>query len=158
MRARRDLARRCAARCLHHTHLRASGIARRIIFDQGEYSGIPFFISYIFVAGIVMTNVVVAILLEKYLQATQEHEKGEKAEQAEADALNLADLAVEAKMEAEDEDDSDGLPVTGGSTAEDLVAVKTKDLVRTHSRMSHNTRLCPYACDARRTPGSITCM
>jgi hypothetical protein len=92
-------------------------------------SGIPFFISYIFVAGIVMTNVVVAILLEKYLQATQEHEKGEKAE---ADALALEE------MEVDEDDDSGGLPVTGSSTAEELIAVKTTDLVRTHSCMPHD--------------------
>jgi hypothetical protein len=91
-------------------------------------SGIPFFISYIFVAGIVMTNVVVAILLEKYLQATQEHEKGEKAE---ADALALEEMEV-------DDDDEGGLPVTGSSTAEELIAVKTTDLVRTHSCMPHD--------------------
>jgi hypothetical protein len=94
-------------------------------------SGIPFFISYIFVAGIVMTNVVVAILLEKYLQATQEHEKGEKAE---ADALALEETEVD------DDDDEGGLPVTGSSTAEELIAVKTKDLVCLYSCIPHNAR------------------
>ena len=39
----------------------------RIAPRTPQMSGVVFFISYIFVAGIVMTNVVVAILLEKYL-------------------------------------------------------------------------------------------
>jgi len=53
----------------------ASGIARPIIYglEPGE-EPMPFaavyFISFVFVAGIIMTNVVVAILLEKYLDAT----------------------------------------------------------------------------------------
>jgi hypothetical protein len=85
-------------------------------------SGIPFFISYIFVAGIVMTNVVVAILLEKYLEATQNHDKEIKA-----------DADAEVQPEEVDEEDDDGqLPVSGSSTAEELTAVKTKDLVSTH--------------------------
>jgi len=56
----------------------SSGIARKLIFGKpGDpesktypYFGPIFFISYIFMAGIVMTNVVVAILLEKYLKVT----------------------------------------------------------------------------------------
>ena len=56
----------------------SSGIARNIIFgpedDPNGYAagigGVIFFITYIFGAGIVMTNVVVAILLEKYLKVT----------------------------------------------------------------------------------------
>mmetsp|Transcript_9447 Transcript_9447/g.24480 ORF Transcript_9447/g.24480 Transcript_9447/m.24480 type:complete len:480 (+) Transcript_9447:44-1483(+) len=50
----------------------ASGIARPLLYDAGQLSAAPFFISFTFVAGIVMTNVVVAILLEKYLNATQD--------------------------------------------------------------------------------------
>jgi len=51
----------------------ASGIARPIIYGDTE-PPMPFaaiyFISFVFVAGVIMTNVVVAILLEKYLDAT----------------------------------------------------------------------------------------
>ena len=49
----------------------SSAIARPIIFDQGSYVGAPFFISFTFIAGIVMMNVVVAILLDKYLEVCE---------------------------------------------------------------------------------------
>lgn len=49
----------------------ASGIARPLIYNEGHWLAGPiFFISYTFIAGIIMTNVVVAILLEKYLECT----------------------------------------------------------------------------------------
>jgi len=53
----------------------ASGIARPIIYGlKTGQEPLPFaavyFISFVFVAGVIMTNVVVAILLEKYLEAT----------------------------------------------------------------------------------------
>jgi len=49
----------------------ASGIARPLIYNEGHWiTGPIFFISYTFIAGIIMTNVVVAILLEKYLECT----------------------------------------------------------------------------------------
>jgi hypothetical protein len=80
---------------------------------------------YIFVAGNVMTNVVVAILLEKYLEATQEYEKNRKVD---AELLEMKEDAMKEK-EADGEDGA--LPVFGSSTAEALDAVKTKDLVCT---------------------------
>jgi len=46
-----------------------SGIARAIMYDHGYPLAAIFFITYIFIAGIVMTNVVVAILLDRYLAA-----------------------------------------------------------------------------------------
>merc|ERR1712048_2085 len=49
----------------------SSGIARIIIYEHGYPMAATFFISYIFIAGIVMTNVVVAILLDKYLEAME---------------------------------------------------------------------------------------
>jgi len=54
----------------------ASGIARPLIFDvdQSGALAVIFFVSFTFVAGIVMANVVVAILLEKYLGATADNE------------------------------------------------------------------------------------
>lgn len=56
----------------------SSGIARQIIFDEGLPLAAIFFISYIFIAGIVMTNVVVAILLDKYLEAIDNDKKEEE--------------------------------------------------------------------------------
>jgi len=59
----------------------ASGIARPLIYDHGQIIAGPiFFISFTFIAGIIMTNVVVAILLEKYLECTS------KAAEAKAEA------------------------------------------------------------------------
>jgi len=46
-------------------------IARRLILDANMPLASLFFITYLFFAGVVMTNVVVAILLDKYLQATE---------------------------------------------------------------------------------------
>jgi len=65
----------------------SSGIARELIFVHNLPMSSVFFISYIFIAGIVMTNVVVAILLDKYLEAIdkdkQEEKQAEEAEKAE---------------------------------------------------------------------------
>lgn len=49
----------------------ASSIARSIMYEHEMPLAAMFFVSYIFVAGMIMVNVVVAILLEKYLGATQ---------------------------------------------------------------------------------------
>lgn len=59
----------------------ASAVARQLIFAEGKaIVATSFFVVYIFIAGIVMTNVVVAILLEKYLGATANHNKRVRAE------------------------------------------------------------------------------
>merc|ERR1712130_985142 len=50
----------------------ASQIGRNIIYGSRMPIAALYFISYLFVAGIVMTNVIVAILLENYLNATRE--------------------------------------------------------------------------------------
>jgi len=56
----------------------SSGIGRYLIFDSEMPLASVFFISYIFIAGIVMTNVVVAILLDKYLEAIDKDKQEEK--------------------------------------------------------------------------------
>ena len=53
-----------------------SGIARAIMFDHSYPLAAIFFIPYIFIAGIVMTNVVVAILLDRYLAAMDDNDAG----------------------------------------------------------------------------------
>lgn len=58
-----------------------SGIAREIMFDHGYPLAAIFFITYIFIAGIVMTNVVVAILLDRYLAAMEVDNNGPKQRQ-----------------------------------------------------------------------------
>lgn len=50
----------------------ATSVARPLIFDAGLVVAGPFCVSFTFIAGIVMTNVVIAILLDKYLTATAE--------------------------------------------------------------------------------------
>lgn len=103
----------------------ASGVGRRIIFEQGNPWAALFFISYIFVSGIVMTNVVVAILLEKYLQATQNHDK------------ELAQEEDDAQGDPFDESGWDGFEYSGerqgllsaSSESKVLDSVATEDLV-----------------------------
>jgi len=61
----------------------SSGIARVLIYEHGYPMASVFFISYIFISGIVMTNVVVAILLDKYLEAIDnDKEQDRKDEEA----------------------------------------------------------------------------
>jgi len=74
----------------------ASSIARNIIYDHRRPLAALYFISYLFVAGIVMTNVIVAILLENYLNATnqpdsdddEENEEEEEEEEKDKDTQN----------------------------------------------------------------------
>jgi len=70
----------------------ASGIARPLIFDvdQGGALAVVFFVSFTFVAGVVMANVVIAILLDKYLLATSDFESRKAKERAEARARTCA--------------------------------------------------------------------
>jgi len=65
----------------------SSGIARELIFSFSMPLASVFFISYIFIAGIVMTNVVVAILLDKYLEAIDKDKQEERAEKEAQDKL-----------------------------------------------------------------------
>jgi voltage-gated sodium channel len=65
----------------------ASNIARPLIFQYQQYMAAPFFISYVFIAGIVLANVVVAVLLEKYLTHSSEAEDDNKDEE---EATNAA--------------------------------------------------------------------
>lgn len=62
----------------------SSGIARVLIFEKNMPMASVFFISYVFIAGIVMTNVVVAILLDKYLEAIDNDKKAEQQEKQDA--------------------------------------------------------------------------
>lgn len=78
----------------------SSGIARNIIFKHDYPLAAIFFISYIFIAGIVMTNVVVAILLDKYLEAM---DKDKEPQEDELDELDPAETE-KAKGEGGDVD------------------------------------------------------
>mmetsp|Transcript_38848 Transcript_38848/g.96045 ORF Transcript_38848/g.96045 Transcript_38848/m.96045 type:complete len:595 (-) Transcript_38848:589-2373(-) len=49
-----------------------SEMARELVYTDGLYVAAPFFVLFGFVAGIVMTNVVIAILLDAYLRKTAE--------------------------------------------------------------------------------------
>merc|ERR1719397_2488562 len=50
-----------------------SGIARKIIFSGGVTAAI-YFISYVFIASIVMANVLIALLLDEFMNTSQEME------------------------------------------------------------------------------------
>merc|ERR1719193_590394 len=52
----------------------SSGIARDIIYEKGNGAAV-YFLSFIFVAGIIMMNVLVALLLDNYLSADAEETK-----------------------------------------------------------------------------------
>jgi len=55
----------------------SSGIARDIIYEKGTSAAI-YFVSFIFIGGIIMMNVLVALLLDNYLQ-TNEFEESEES-------------------------------------------------------------------------------
>merc|ERR1712086_204981 len=80
----------------------ASGIVRPLIYQYDRIIPGPiFFISYTFIAGIIMTNVVVAILLEKYLECTSkaaEEKAKKKEEKARAKALKDKQMGKEPKV------------------------------------------------------------
>merc|ERR1719499_490000 len=65
-------------------------ISDPIIFDHGYSLAVVFFVSYVFVAGIVMANVVVAVLIDKYLAHHADPEKQEK----ELDELTFPTLYI----------------------------------------------------------------
>ena len=60
-------------------------LSNQLIYDHNMPASSLFFISYIFIVAIVMSNVVVAILLDKYLETIQLHRK--EAEQKERKKL-----------------------------------------------------------------------
>merc|ERR1719334_199259 len=51
----------------------SSGIARDIIYEEGTGAAL-YFVTFVFVASIIMMNVLVALLLDNYLQASPEDE------------------------------------------------------------------------------------
>jgi len=72
----------------------SSGIARDIIYEKGTSAAI-YFISFIFIAGIIMMNVLVALLLDNYLSADPD----EAVEFEESDEFHISPMAI-AKMES----------------------------------------------------------
>lgn len=54
----------------------SSGIARDIIYEKGAVAGV-YFLTYVFVAGIIMMNVLVALLLDNYLSPTDSESESE---------------------------------------------------------------------------------
>jgi len=72
----------------------SSGIARDIIYDKGPPAAI-YFISFIFIAGIIMMNVLVALLLDNYLSTDPD----EADEYEEREGSHIAPMAI-AKMES----------------------------------------------------------
>jgi len=77
----------------------ASGtyMARYLVFDQKYYAALVFFVSYIFVASIIMSNVVIAILLEGYLQTSRNIK--EQKEKALAEARKASGLDVDIELD-----------------------------------------------------------
>jgi len=58
----------------------SSGITRPVVFRYSPNPTAPiFFITYVFISAIIMSNVVLAILLDKFLAAAKEFEDAEKA-------------------------------------------------------------------------------
>lgn len=69
-----------------------SGIARDLILEKGWWVSI-IFISYVFVNSVMMTNVVVAVLLEKFIDAMEHRKMQERKE--------LAEIALQAAIDAD---------------------------------------------------------
>jgi len=59
----------------------SSGIARDIIYSEG-FGAALYFITFIFICGIIMMNVLVALLLDNYLQPTSSESDGLSPEEA----------------------------------------------------------------------------
>lgn len=72
----------------------SSGIARDIIYEKGTSAAI-YFVSFIFIAGIIMMNVLVALLLDNYLSADPD----ESNEFEDSQEIKLS-LAAVSKMES----------------------------------------------------------
>jgi voltage-gated sodium channel len=72
----------------------SSGIARDIIYEKGTPAAI-YFVSFIFIAGIIMMNVLVALLLDNYLKA----DPNEGTEFEDSDEFHIPKEAIE-KMES----------------------------------------------------------
>lgn len=83
----------------------ASEIARPIIFEKSTVYAL-FFISYIFINGIMMMNVVVAILLEKFVKAMDTLEKEDALRKTLPECV--VDGALNASADDGDGDGSDG--------------------------------------------------
>eukprot|EP00746_Dinoflagellata_sp_MGD_P158672 gnl/MRDRNA2_/MRDRNA2_86521_c1_seq7.p1 gnl/MRDRNA2_/MRDRNA2_86521_c1~~gnl/MRDRNA2_/MRDRNA2_86521_c1_seq7.p1 ORF type:complete len:410 (+),score=76.68 gnl/MRDRNA2_/MRDRNA2_86521_c1_seq7:88-1317(+) len=64
----------------------SSGITRPVVFKFSPSPIAPiFFVTYVFISAIIMANVVLAILLDKFLAAAAEFESAEKEENGEED-------------------------------------------------------------------------
>jgi len=50
--------------------LNTNGLSRMLIYEDSLPMSAVYLVSYYFIAGIILTNVVVAVLLERYLDAT----------------------------------------------------------------------------------------
>lgn len=64
-----------------------SGIAREIIFDSGTMAAF-YFVSYVFIASIVMANVLVALLLDEFMSVSQDEEIDDALMDAELERLS----------------------------------------------------------------------
>merc|ERR1719492_162726 len=56
-----------------------SGIARAIIFEKGAVAAV-FFITYVFIASIIMANVLIALLLDEFMSASNNEQDEEEVE------------------------------------------------------------------------------
>merc|ERR1712217_557967 len=77
-----------------------SGIARPIILTSGVHWGIStvFFVSYVLISGLIMANVVLAILLDKFLEASKDAQM-----ELEEKRIKLAEEEKLAELEAQSE-------------------------------------------------------
>jgi hypothetical protein len=78
----------------------SSGITRPVVTTYGFPSPV-FFVSYVFITAIIMMNVVLAILLDKYLQSAKEFEKSENSSLEGSGPEDLAEIIenIDPKMD-----------------------------------------------------------
>lgn len=84
----------------------ASGVARPIMDKLGPFHAI-FFITYVFINSIMMVNVVVAILLDKFVAAMKNMEDEDKEEAADKDEGPSPTIHDQSAYDDEEEEEAD---------------------------------------------------
>lgn len=81
----------------------SSGITRPVVRNTPELTPIPpiFFLTYVFISAIIMSNVVLAILLDKFLAAAAEFNKAERGDDGQTIAEIVAEFPTSMELEKE---------------------------------------------------------
>lgn len=83
-----------------------SGVARPVIEEKGGTAAI-YFVSFLFAASMIMSNIVVAILLDRFLGAQQSDKNEERREKVDASRAKASGSKEEEQEEEEDEEEEE---------------------------------------------------